>query len=97
VRETETDQQDNPFTHAQTQAQHTKYGWNHTAARLVQGSVRISLIGLPLAAVCLAGFTAACSGQVPADGTLTGHLYGVGGPAPVPDEVTPVMRHAKNT
>jgi hypothetical protein len=43
------------------------------------------LIGLPLAAVCLAGFTAACSGQgslVPADGTLTGHLYGVGGPAP---------------
>jgi hypothetical protein len=44
--------------------------------------VRISLIGLPLAAVCLAGFTAACSGQVPADGTLTGHLYGVGGPAP---------------
>jgi len=44
--------------------------------------VRISLIGLPLAAVCLAGFTAACSGQNPANGTLTGHLYGVGGPAP---------------
>jgi hypothetical protein len=47
--------------------------------------VRISLIGLLLAAVCLAGFTAACSGQgarAPADGTLTGHLYGVGGPAP---------------
>jgi len=44
--------------------------------------VRISLIGLPLAAVCLAGFTAACSGQGPADGTLIGHLYGVGGPAP---------------
>ncbi len=43
---------------------------------------QLSLIGLPLAAVCLAGFTAACSGQGPADGTLTGHLYGVGGPAP---------------
>ena len=42
----------------------------------------ISLIGLPLAAACLAGLTAACSGQNPADGTLTGHLYGVGGPAP---------------
>jgi hypothetical protein len=44
--------------------------------------VRISLIGLPLAAVCLAGFTAACSGYNPTDGTLTGHLYGAGGPAP---------------
>jgi hypothetical protein len=44
--------------------------------------VRISLIGLPLAAVCVAGFTAACSALAPADGTLTGHLYGVGGPAP---------------
>ena len=44
--------------------------------------MRIPLIGLPLAAVCLAGFAAACSGQGPADGTLTGHLYGVGGPAP---------------
>jgi hypothetical protein len=44
--------------------------------------VRISLLGLPVAAVCLAGFTAACSGHDPADGTLTGHLYGVGGPAP---------------
>jgi len=44
--------------------------------------VSISLIGLPLAAACLAGLTAACSGQNPADGTLTGHLYGVGGPAP---------------
>jgi len=55
--------------------------------------VRISLIGLTLAAVCLAGFTAACSGQVPADGTLTGHLYGVGGPVPGfrpwPGTVTP--------
>ncbi len=40
------------------------------------------MIGLPLVAVCLAGFMAACSGQDPADGTLTGHLYGVGGPAP---------------
>jgi hypothetical protein len=35
-----------------------------------------------LTATCLAGLTAACSGQEPADGTLTGHLYGVGGPAP---------------
>lgn len=35
-----------------------------------------------MAAVCLAGFTAACSAQAPAGGTLTGHLYGVGGPAP---------------
>ena len=43
--------------------------------------MRISL-GLTLAAVCLAGLTAACSGQAPAEGTLTGHLYGVGGPAP---------------
>ena len=30
----------------------------------------------------LAGSAAACSGQNPAEGTLTGHLYGVGGPAP---------------
>ncbi len=44
--------------------------------------MRISLIALPLAAVCLAGYTAACSNQDPAHGTLTGHLYGVGGPAP---------------
>jgi len=42
--------------------------------------VRIPLTGLALAAACLAGFTTACSGQGPADGTLTGHLYGVGGP-----------------
>jgi hypothetical protein len=44
--------------------------------------VSISRIGLPLAALCLAGFTAACSRHNPADGTLTGHLYGVGGVAP---------------
>jgi hypothetical protein len=44
--------------------------------------VRILLTGLTLAAVCLAGFATACSGPGPADGTLTGHLYGVGGPAP---------------
>jgi hypothetical protein len=44
--------------------------------------VRIRLTGVTLAAVFLAGFTTACSGQGPADGTLTGHLYGVGGPAP---------------
>ena len=43
--------------------------------------MRIIRIGLPLAAVCLAALTAGCSGQNPADGTLTGHLYGVGGPA----------------
>lgn len=35
-----------------------------------------------MATVCLAGLIAACSGQNQADGTLTGHLYGVGGPAP---------------
>jgi hypothetical protein len=40
--------------------------------------VRIFLVGLALAGVFLAG----CSGPGPADGTLTGHLYGVGGPAP---------------
>jgi hypothetical protein len=45
--------------------------------------VRIPLTGLALAAACLAGFVAACSGQGPADGTVTGHLYGVGGPASV--------------
>ncbi len=44
--------------------------------------MRTSLIGLTLSAVCLAGITAACSGQHPADGTVTGHLFGVGGPAP---------------
>jgi hypothetical protein len=44
--------------------------------------VKIRLTGLTLAAVFLAGFTTACSGQGPTDGTLTGHLYGVGGPAP---------------
>jgi len=44
--------------------------------------VRISLIGLAVAAVCLGGFTAACSGHNRAEGTLAGHLYGVGGPAP---------------
>jgi hypothetical protein len=44
--------------------------------------VRIPSACLSLAAVCLAGFTAACSAQAPADGTLTGHLYGVGGPPP---------------
>ncbi len=46
--------------------------------------MRSSLAGVALAAACLAGFTAACSGQgsgVPADGTVSGHLYGVGGPA----------------
>jgi hypothetical protein len=32
--------------------------------------------------MCLAGFTAACSAQAPADGTLTGHLYDFGGPLP---------------
>jgi hypothetical protein len=43
---------------------------------------------LTLAAVGLAGLTMACSSPAPvihpmaAAGTLTGHLYGVGGPAP---------------
>jgi hypothetical protein len=44
--------------------------------------VKTCRIGLPLTAVCLALFMAACSGQGPAEGTVTGHLYGVGGPAP---------------
>ena len=35
-------------------------------------------MGLALAAVFLAG----CSGPSGAEGTLTGHLYGVGGPPP---------------
>lgn len=45
--------------------------------------MRIPLAGLTLAAVCLAGSTTACSALGPTDGTVTGHLYGVGGPAPV--------------
>jgi hypothetical protein len=51
--------------------------------------MRIPPIGLPLAVLCLTGFTVACagpqpvlSGVVPAQGILTGHLYAVGGPAP---------------
>ena len=39
------------------------------------------MIGLAVAAVCLGWFTA-CSGHNRAGGTLAGHLYGVGGPAP---------------
>jgi hypothetical protein len=40
-------------------------------------------MGLLLAAAFLAGLAVACAGQhSAADGTLTGHLYGVGGPAP---------------
>jgi hypothetical protein len=45
--------------------------------------VRIPLTRLTLAAACLAGLTTACSALSPAHGTLTGHLYGVGGPATV--------------
>src|SRR5215813_5378058 len=37
--------------------------------------VRIFRIVLSLAVACLAVFTAACSGQSPAGGILTGHLY----------------------
>jgi hypothetical protein len=59
--------------------------------------VKLPLICLPLAAVGLAALVAACAGPrsaqappatalpataSPATGTLTGHLYGVGGPAP---------------
>jgi len=44
--------------------------------------VRTALIRLTAAAACLAGVATGCSGPGPADGTLTGHLYGVGGPAP---------------
>jgi hypothetical protein len=40
-------------------------------------------MGLLLVAAFLAGLAVACAGQhSEADGTLTGHLYGVGGPAP---------------
>lgn len=59
-----------------------KAAWNYAMGAFRPRGVRISLIGLPVAAVCLAGFTAACSGHNRADGVLTGHLYGVGGPAP---------------
>jgi hypothetical protein len=44
------------------------------------------LAALAVAVLSLAGFTTACSGSAapsPADGTLTGHLYGVGGPATI--------------
>jgi hypothetical protein len=44
--------------------------------------MRVSLFGVVVAAACLAGSIAACSGSGPADGTVTGHLYGVGGPPP---------------
>jgi hypothetical protein len=54
--------------------------------------VRFPSICLTLAAACLAGLAAACSSPRPAaghpaaaapvTGTLAGHLYGVGGPAP---------------
>jgi hypothetical protein len=56
--------------------------WNLAAGAFRPRDVRIRLTGLALAALCLAGFATACSGQGPADGTLAGHLYGVGGPAP---------------
>ncbi len=61
---------------------HATNAWNRATGAFRPTGVRISLIGLPVAAVFLAGFTSACSAQNPADGTLTGHLYGVGGPAP---------------
>jgi hypothetical protein len=65
--------------------------------RCVEGDVRILLVNLPLAGACLAGLVAGCAGPHPADrppaadppaavlpaaGTLTGHLYAVGGPPP---------------
>jgi hypothetical protein len=43
--------------------------------------MRSSVARLALAA-CLAGFTVGCSAGRPADGTVHGHLYGVGGPPP---------------
>jgi hypothetical protein len=45
-------------------------------------TVRSYLIRLALGVACLGGAAVACSGPNAADGTLTGHLYGVGGPAP---------------
>jgi hypothetical protein len=47
------------------------------------------MAGLAAAAVCLAGFTAACSGPGLANGILTGHLYGVGGPATITGPPSP--------
>jgi hypothetical protein len=60
----------------------SRNAWNRAAGAFRRRGVRTFLIGLPLAAVCLAGLTAACSGHDPARGVLTGHLYGVGGPPP---------------
>ena len=66
-----------------TQAGHTRTTWNSAARASRSTNVRIPLTGLTLAAACLAGFTTACSAVGPAHGTVTGHLYGVGGPATV--------------
>ena len=81
MRETETGQRDNPFTHAHTQARHTKYAWNPAAGAPRPGG-RENLPDRPAAGCCVPGRV---HGGVlragPADGTLTGHLYGVGGPA----------------
>jgi hypothetical protein len=76
---------------------------NSAERRVRRRDVRISLFGLPLAVVCLAGFVPACSaqgaddrtlpGHGPADGTVTGHPYGAssplsGVPRPWPGTVT---------
>jgi hypothetical protein len=45
--------------------------------------MRILLTALRVAAVGLAGLATACSALGHADGTLAGHLYGVGGPATI--------------
>jgi len=42
--------------------------------------MRIWFTGVSVAAACLAGLTAAGCGGNPADGTITGHIYGAGGP-----------------
>jgi hypothetical protein len=66
-------------------------------ARRVIPRINLPLAAACLTGVCVAGLVAACAGPHPAtgpavvspavvspaaEGTLTGHLYGVGGPAP---------------
>ena len=89
ARETKTRQPDNP-DHAHSHAGQAHEDRLEPATGTVRPrDVRICLTGLPMAAVCLAGLTVACSGQNPADDTLTGHLHGAGGPAPGPPRPWP--------
>lgn len=51
----------------------------HAVYMCMESIVRV---GLVLAAAFVPVLAVACSGQGPAEGTITGHLYAVGGPAP---------------